>query len=115
MVADGALSAIITLRDAVPLVPLAGVITGVAVGEGLLWPEKLVFSLTPHPLIKASIRLKARKLQRFKASEMGRLGARAPEAINAQMIIFSDTWTSAEGDLGILGGDPSKVLTSSNK
>lgn len=82
------LSAIVTLRDVVPLVPLAGLSTGVAAAEDPLFCEKFVLPLTPHPLIKASIRLKARKLQRFETSETGRLEARAPEAVKAQMIIF---------------------------
>lgn len=63
MVADGVLSAIVTLRGVAELVPLAGLSTGVAAVELFCGPAKLVLPLTPHPTISASVRPKAGKMR----------------------------------------------------
>jgi hypothetical protein len=68
MDAEGVLSAMVTLRDAVALVPLAGVITGVAAGVGVgvgavEEPPLELLPEPPHPQTSARAMLIARKLR----------------------------------------------------
>lgn len=88
MVAEGVLSAMVTLIEVAPLVPLAGLMTGVAVAEEpVCGPEKFVMPLTPQPQTSASVKLKAPKIWRFDERRLGR-EAPPPEAVTVQTFIF---------------------------